>query len=117
MEYWKNNKTGEQELISGMNPRQLAYKLSLLASRINNHQSKMESLTKLRHKILINLATKGRKADRLEDLGKEFIAVQDDGEPVVVTMEILYGNDLDPSFLIKNRRLIVLPETSKDEEL
>ena len=117
MEYWKNHKTGTQEKITDLNPRQLSYKLNLIGSRINSHQSKIENLKSIRRILLDEIVRKGRKPERLEELGKRFIIVQDDGTPVVVTLEILHGNDLEPSKMMKLGRLVILPEVAIDEEL
>lgn len=117
MEYWKNNKTGQQELIADMTPRQLAYKLRLVTSRVNSHQAKLESLKKIRRSLLDTLVTKGKRAEREEEVNGNVICMDDKERPIVVNNATLKANNVKLSDLISEGRITLIPDTSLEDDL
>jgi hypothetical protein len=114
---WMNTKTGKEEEISKMSNKKKAFKLRLLTSKIQIHQFKITSLIEMRASLLYYLVKDGEVVQDINKLENEFVCIDDTKKGIIVTKATLIANNVSIEKLIKERRIIFLPYTSKGDDL
>jgi len=119
-ETWFNRQTGVTEIIENMNAKKASYKLKLVTTKVNSHKSQIESLMAIRRNLLKRLVETCKRATKVKDLdlSNEIIFLNgDDLQPIVVEKAALQANGIKLSEMIKAKRIYVLEQTRKSDNL